>query len=267
MVNCIVTGAAGRMGRRILELLIETDGTDVACGTERPGHDALGMDIGDFLGLGKKGCKLTDNLSAVISHADVVIDFTAPAASIAHAHTAAAAGKAIVVGSTGLSEAQVEELRGLSKKIPIVFAPNMSVGVNLLLGVIRQMASVLDEGYDIEIVEAHHRHKKDAPSGTALRMAEAAAEGRGVKLSDVAVYERHGNIGERKPGEIGIQTLRLGDVVGEHTVIFGTVGERIEVTHKASSRDVFARGAVRAAKWAAGRKPGLYDMRDVLGIK
>lgn len=267
MINCIVTGAAGRMGRRILDIILETDGVDIACATERPGHELIGMDVGDYLGLGLKGCKITDRLENVVGCGDVVIDFTFPEASLAHLKATADKGKAIVIGSTGFSPEQIDEVREHAKKIPVVLAPNMSVGVNLLLKILKEMASVLDEDYDIDIVEAHHRHKKDAPSGTALKMAQVVAEGRGRKLEDIAAYCRHGNIGERKRGEIGIQTLRVGDVVGDHTVIFGTMGERIEITHKASSRDVFARGAVRAAKWVVQQKPGLYDMQDVLGIK
>ena len=267
MINCIVTGAAGRMGRRILDIILETEGVDIACATERPGHELIGMDVGDYLGLGLKGCKITDKLESVAGCGDVIIDFTFPEASLAHLKVAADKGKAIVIGSTGFNPGQVEEVRGFAKKIPVVLAPNMSVGVNLLLKVLKEMAAILDEDYDIDIVEAHHRHKKDAPSGTALKMAQVLAEGRGKKLEDIAAYCRHGNIGERKRGEIGIQTLRVGDVVGDHTVIFGTMGERVEITHKASSRDVFARGAVRAAKWVVQQKPGLYDMQDVLGIK
>jgi 4-hydroxy-tetrahydrodipicolinate reductase len=267
MVNCIVTGAAGRMGRRILELLIENPNTDICCATERPGHELVGMDVGDYLGLGKKGCTISDGLSKIITCGDVVIDFTFPEVTLENAKVASAAGKAMVIGSTGFSAEQLEQMREYAKLVPIVLAPNMSVGVNLLLKVLKDMASVLDEEYDVDIVETHHRHKKDAPSGTALKMAQVIADGRGRKLEDVAVYSRHGNIGERKKGEIGVQALRIGDVVGDHTVIFGTQGERIEITHKASSRDVFARGAVRAAMWVAGRAPGLYDMQDVLGIK
>jgi 4-hydroxy-tetrahydrodipicolinate reductase len=267
MVNCIVTGASGRMGRRIVDILLETSGTDVACATERPGHDIIGMDIGDFLGLGKKGCPIADDLRHVIENGDVVIDFTTPESSMNNIRTAAKSGKAMVVGTTGLGKDDLKEIKKLAKKIPIVLAPNMSVGVNLLLKTLSEMAAVLDEDYDVDIVETHHRHKKDAPSGTALKMAQVIASARGKTLDKVCVFERHGNIGERKRGEIGVQTLRVGDVVGEHTVIFGTLGERIEVTHKASSRDVFARGAVRAAQWVVGKPAGLYDMQDVLGIK
>jgi len=267
MVNCIVTGAAGRMGRRIMEILIETEGADISGATERPGHDTVGMDVGDFLGLGKKGAPIADDLGKVVGAADCVIDFTFPEVSMAHLRTAAKAGKAMVIGSTGFSEEQMREVSALTGKVPVVLAPNMSVGVNLLLKVLGDMARVLDEDYDIEIVETHHRHKKDAPSGTALKMAQVVAAARGKDLSKDGVFTRHGNIGERKRGEIGLQTLRVGDVVGEHTVIFGAMGERIEITHKASSRDVFARGAVRAAQWVVGQKPGLYDMQDVLGIK
>lgn len=266
MVNCIVTGAAGRMGRRIVDILIETDGADVTGATERPGHEIVGMDIGDYMGLGSKGALISDDLAKVVGSGDVVIDFTLPEVSAGHLKAAADAGIAMVIGTTGFNEEQLALIRDCSARIPIVFAPNMSVGVNLLLKVLQDMASVLDEDYDIDIVETHHRHKKDAPSGTALKMAQFAAAGRGRSLDDVGVFCRHGNIGERRRGEIGVQTLRVGDVVGEHTVIFGTMGERIEITHKASSRDVFARGAVRAALWVAGRKPGLYSMQDVLGL-
>lgn len=267
MIKCIVTGAAGRMGRRIVDIVLETPGTDVACATERPGHEIVGMDIGDFLGLGKKGCTITDDLRNVIEYGDVVIDFTSPQASLGHMRVAAKSGKAMVVGTTGFGKDDFKEVRKLAKKIPVVLAPNMSVGVNLLLKVLSDMAEVLDEDYDIDIVETHHRHKKDAPSGTALKMAQVVASARGKSLDKVGVFARQGNIGERMRGEIGVQSLRVGDVVGEHTVIFGTLGERIEVTHKASSRDVFARGAVRAAQWVYKKQPGLYDMQDVLGIK
>jgi 4-hydroxy-tetrahydrodipicolinate reductase len=267
MVNCIVAGVAGRMGGRICDILLQTDGTDVTGATEAPGNELVGMDIGDYLGLGAKGSVIGDSMDKVIDQGDVLIDFTFPAVSLPNLRVCAEHGRAAVVGTTGFSDEELGELSDIVQKIPIVFAPNMSVGVNLLLKVLKDMASVLDEDYDIDIVEAHHRHKKDAPSGTALKMAEMCAAGRGKDLSDVGVYCRHGNIGERTRGEIGIQTLRIGDVVGEHTVIFGTMGERIEITHKASSRDVFARGAVRAAQWVAGKPAGLYNMHDVLGIK
>lgn len=267
MVNCIVTGAAGRMGRRIIDILLETDGTDVVCATERPGHEIVGMDIGDYLGLGKKDCYISDKLENVIDCGDVVIDFTFPEASLEHLKVAAKKKKPMVIGSTGFKEEQLKEVKKLAKKAPVVLAPNMSVGVNLLLKVLADIATVLDEDYDVDIVETHHRHKKDAPSGTALKMAQVIAKARGRNLDKVGVFERRGNIGERKRGEIGVQTLRVGDVVGDHTVIFGCMGERVEITHKASSRDVFARGAVRAAQWVVGKEPGLYDMQDVLGIK
>ena len=267
MIKIIVTGAAGRMGRRIIEIVVETEGVDVSSATERAGHEIVGMDVGDYFGLGKKGAAISDSLAKVVKDGDVIIDFTFPEVSLENIKAAAKAGKAIVVGSTGFSDAQLKEVKKYAKKIPIVLAPNMSVGVNLLLKVLSDMAKVLDENYDIDIVETHHRHKKDAPSGTALKMAQVIAAARGRKLDKDGVFCRHGNIGERKRGEIGVQTLRVGDVVGDHTVIFGTPGERIEITHKASSRDVFARGAVRAAQWVANRAPGLYDMQDVLGIK
>ena len=261
-----VLGAGGRMGRAIIRVIAETRGTVLAAAVERPGSAEAGKDAGLLAGVGELGVAITTSAPAA-GVTDVWIDFTSTSATIANINAAAAAGAAIVIGTTGLSDAQKAEIDGLAQRSPVVLAPNMSVGVNVLLKLVSDATRALGEAFDIDIVEAHHKMKRDAPSGTALRLAEAAAEGRGVPLASVACYERHGDIGPRPAGEIGIQTLRGGDVVGDHTVFFFGPEERIEITHRASSRDAFARGAVRASVWLAGRAPNLYDMRDVLGLK
>ena len=222
---------------------------------------------GAIAGIGDTGVKLADSPEAVIDNVDVVISFTTVEASLEHLRLASSKGKAMVIGTTGFTKDDIKQVAELTKKIPCVMASNMSMGVNLLLKVLQDIARALGDGYDVEIVEAHHRMKKDAPSGTALKMAQVIAEALNRDLDDVAVYARKGIIGERKPKEIGIQTVRAGDIVGEHTVIFGGLGERIEVAHKVSSRDTFARGALRAASWVYGKAPGIYDMQDVLGLK
>lgn len=267
MVNIIVTGATGRMGSRITALAKDYEGLRLAGALERTGHDGIGKDIGQLIGIGETKVLLADSLESVVGFGDVVIEFTSVSATLDHLKVAAAAGKAMVIGTTGLSNDDREIIRGSAKNIPVVLAPNMSVGVNLLLKVLQDVARVLGDEYDIEIVEAHHRLKKDAPSGTALKMAQVIADAVNRNLDEVAVYARKGITGERTKKEIGIQTVRAGDIVGEHTVLFGGLGERIEITHKASSRDTFARGALKAALWVAGREPGLYDMQDVLGLK
>jgi 4-hydroxy-tetrahydrodipicolinate reductase len=267
MTRIIVTGAVGRMGSRIISLSKEYPGVQLAGALERKGSDGIGKDIGTLLGMGELRVMLSDSLDNIIEAGDVVIDFTAPAATLQNVKIAAGKGKAVVIGTTGLSGSEVEAIRQMSHEIPVVLAPNMSVGVNLLLKVLGDVARVLGDDYDIEIIEAHHRLKKDAPSGTALKMAQVIAEAVQRNLDEVAVYARKGIIGQRSKNEIGIQTVRAGDIVGEHTVLFGGMGERIEITHKVSSRDTFARGALKAALWVTGRKPGLYDMQDVLGLK
>jgi 4-hydroxy-tetrahydrodipicolinate reductase len=267
MVRIAVAGAAGRMGSRIAALSREYEGLELAGAFERAGHKDAGRDVGVVAGMGETGVKVSENPADVIDAADVVISFTTVEASLEHMKLASERGKAIVIGTTGFSKNDADAMAAMARKIPCVMASNMSMGVNLLLKVLPMIAAVLGEGYDIEIIEAHHRMKKDAPSGTALKMAQAIAEGVKRNLDDVAVYARQGMIGERKAGDIGIQTIRAGDIVGEHTVIFGGLGERIEVTHKASSRDTFARGALKAAEWVVGRPSGLYDMQDVLGLK
>jgi 4-hydroxy-tetrahydrodipicolinate reductase len=260
-----VVGCAGRMGRNVIEQVLSTPGCALAGGTERPGP-AMGQDLGTLVGRGSVGAVVMEDAARLFAAADAVIDFTAPAATRAHAHLAAETGKVLVVGTTGLGESDVAVLTFAAAKAPIVYAPNMSVGVNVLFALTERLAGVLGPEFDIDILEMHHRHKVDAPSGTALGLGEAAAKGRAVKLDDVARRVRDGHTGARTPGEIGFATLRGGDVIGDHTVIFAGEGERIELTHKASSRTIFARGAVRAALWANGRKPGLYSMRDVLGL-
>lgn len=266
MVKAAVAGIGGRMGSRIAQILGETEGIELAGGVERPGHSIVGRDIGTLAGGPPCGILVDDNADKVFARCDVLIDFTAPEASLHHLEKAVTAGKAMVVGTTGFTPAHMEKIRELTRKIPCVLAPNMSVGVNVLFKVIRDLTRLLGPTYDVEIVEAHHRFKKDAPSGTALRFAEAVAEARGRSLQEVGLYERHGVIGERPQEAIGLQTVRGGDVVGEHTVFFLGMGERIEVTHRAHSRDNFARGAVTAAKWVVGKPVGLYSMQDVLGI-
>lgn len=267
MVRAAVAGIAGRMGTRIAQLIRESEGIDLVAGFEHPDHPALGRDLAEVLGGPVTGLKVASGIEAVIQDADVVIDFTTPTASLHHLETAASGGKPMVVGTTGFSEEQVRHIRRLTSKIPCVLAPNMSMGVNVLFKVVADVARLLGSGFDVEIIEAHHRFKKDAPSGTAMKLAQVVADALGRDLGSAGVYARHGIIGERTEAEIGLQTIRAGDIVGEHTVIFGGLGERIELTHRAHSRDNFARGAIRAALWVVGRPPGLYDMQHVLGIQ
>jgi 4-hydroxy-tetrahydrodipicolinate reductase len=267
MIRAIVTGAAGRMGGRVLALVKEASDFQIVGATERSGHSAIGRDVGEVAGIGTVGVKVADNLAGIIAGADVVIDFTAPEASLDHLRAASKAGVAIVVGTTGLTKEHLAEARRLAAHMACVISPNMSVGVNVLFRVLREVARTLGDDYDVEIVEAHHHFKKDAPSGTALRMAQVVAEALGRDLEQVGVYGRKGMVGERPKAEIGIHTVRAGDIVGEHTVLFGGMGERIEIGHRAHSRDNFARGALRAARFVAQAPKGLYDMADVLGLK
>ncbi len=261
-----IAGCAGRMGRMLVQTVLATDGCALAGGTEQPGRPAVGRDVTGLAGGEESGLIVGDSSSALFEISDAVIDFTGPDATVIHAVLAAETGTALVVVTTGLTSNHMEALTVAGARAPVVQAANMSVGVNLLLGLTRQAAGLLGDDYDIEIVEMHHRHKVDAPSGTALALGAAAAEGRGVDLDTVAQKVRDGHTGPRKRGDIGFATLRGGDVVGDHSVIFAAEGERIELTHKAASRAVFARGAVRAALWIQGKEPGLYSMRDVLGL-
>jgi 4-hydroxy-tetrahydrodipicolinate reductase len=265
-VRIAVLGAAGKMGQAIVRALAATPGATLSAAVERPGSAELGRDAGLLAGLGANQITVRGDLPAA-GEADVWIDFSSPAASVAHAAEAASRGAALVIGTTGLSADDRARITQAAAKVAIVLSPNMSVGVNVLLRLVADAARALGPDYDIEVLEAHHRAKRDAPSGTALRLAEALAEATGRDLAETARYERHGDIGPRPGREIGLQTIRGGDVVGDHTVFFLGLGERVEITHKASSRETFARGAVRAALWLAGRPPGLHDMRDVLGLR
>lgn len=262
-----IAGAAGRMGRTLIAACAQQPGLALAAAFEHAGSAALGLDAGVLAGLPANGVAIgADDTLAAIPF-DVLIDFTGPAATLVHAAACAATGRAIVIGTTGLDPAQKAELVAVAARTPIVFAANMSVGVTLCLALLRQAAQVLGDDFDVEIIEAHHRHKVDAPSGTALRMGEVVAEALGRDLERCAVYGRQGQTGARSRQTIGFATVRGGDVVGDHTVLFAGDGERIEITHKASSRLTFARGALRAAAWLAGRPAGLYDMQDVLDLR
>jgi len=261
-----VVGAAGRMGGAVVRQVTETAGCVVVAASEIAGSPAIGRDAGELAGIGSLGVAVTDDAAAMFGRADAVIEFSAPESTVAHAQDAAAAGCIHIIGTTGLDSAQEKALRAAGQKAPIVYAPNMSLAVNILFALTRQVAKMLDDDFDIEIVEMHHRHKIDAPSGTALGLGRAAAAGRGVSLDEVGVLSREGQTGARDRGAIGFATLRGGDVAGEHSVIFAADGERIELTHKATSRQIFARGAVRAALWAKDKDPALYTMFDVLNL-
>jgi 4-hydroxy-tetrahydrodipicolinate reductase len=267
MIKAIVAGAAGRMGGRIIHMLEGAPDIVLVAAFDKAGHPAVGRDVGEVVGLPGKNIKIAGSLGEVLPLGDVLIDFTHPEISVEHLKLAAPAGKAVVIGTTGFSPAQMEEIKKLGQKARVVLAPNMSVGVNLMFKVVADIARILSTGYDVEIVEAHHRLKKDAPSGTAMKLAQVIAGSLQRDLDQVGVYERKGMIGQRTDAEIGIQTLRAGDIVGEHTVMFGGIGERLEIIHRAHNRDNFARGAVRAAQWIMSQPQGLYDMQDVLGLK
>jgi 4-hydroxy-tetrahydrodipicolinate reductase len=261
-----VVGAAGRMGTMLVKEITANAETALAGATESPGHAALGVDIGELAGLGKIDIPLSDDPAKLFAAADAVIDFTRPGATVNHAALAAQARTVLVIGTTGLEKSHEAEIAKAAKHTAIVLAPNMSLGVNLLFALTEQVAGALGDDFDIEIVEMHHRHKIDAPSGTALGLGRAAAKGRGIDLDNMAIRGRDGVTGERPKGAIGFAALRGGDVVGDHTVIFAGEGERIELTHRAGGRHIYARGAVRAALWAQGKPPGLYGMKDVLGL-
>ena len=266
VIKVAVVGVCGRMGMSIASLAGADEDIELVGATEVPGHVSIGRDVGDFIEGAGPGVSVSDSIEVAARAAEVIIDFTVPEATLAHAEYSVRNEKSMVIGTTGFTSEQREKLLRLLDRIPCVFSPNMSVGVNVLFEISRQVASHLGESYDAEIFETHHRGKADSPSGTAIALAEAVAAGLGSELKDVARYERHGRIGARKKGEIGVQTLRGGDVVGDHTVMFLGDGERVEFTHKATSRENFSSGALRAAKWIPGRPPGVYAMRDVLGF-
>lgn len=267
MIRASIAGIAGRMGSRVAQILGESEGIELTGGFESSNHRLVGKDLAEAIGGSPTGRKIGGRIEAVLDDCDVIIDFTNAAASLEHLRAASARGKPMVIGSTGFTRDQLDEAARLAGAVPCVISPNMSVGVNILFKIVADAARLLGDGCDIEIVEAHHRFKKDAPSGTAVKLGQIVAGALGRDFGQVGVYARHGMIGERTGPEIGIQTVRGGDIVGEHTVIFASLGERIELVHRAHSRDNFARGAVRAAKWVVGRPNGLYDMSDVLGIK
>ena len=267
MAKVIIAGAAGRMGRRIGYMVNEHPELQVTAGFERPDNPDVGKDLGELGGYGTNGVKVANDLAAVIDQGDVIIDFTFHEATMKIARQAALKNRAMVIGTTGLSQENIEELAELCKDFPCVQAPNMAVGVNVLFKLAAKVASILGNDYDMEIVEAHHRMKKDAPSGTAMKLGEVMAQAVGRNLDEDGVFTRHGIIGERTDKEIGLQTIRAGDIVGEHTVYFAGAGERLELTHRAHSRDNFAKGAALAAAWVCDKQNGLYSMFDVLGLQ
>ncbi|MGL4318939.1 MAG: 4-hydroxy-tetrahydrodipicolinate reductase [Pseudomonas sp.] len=266
MRRIAVMGAAGRMGKILIEAVGQAEGAQLTAAVDRPDSSLIGADAGELAALGKIGVILVGDLSAVLDQFDVLIDFTHPSVTLKNLAVCRQAGKAMVIGTTGFTPEEKQLLSEAAKQIPIVFAANYSVGVNLCLKLLDTAARVLGDDVDIEIIEAHHRHKVDAPSGTALRMGEVVANALGRDLQKVAVYGREGQTGARERETIGFATVRAGDVVGDHTVLFAADGERVEITHKASSRMTFAKGAVRAAQWLQGQPAGLYDMQDVLGL-
>jgi len=253
-----IAGAAGRMGQMLIREIARTEGCSLAAALEHAGSNALGSETG--------GVKIVSDPAQAIGAADVIIDFTVPAATVTHAQVCAAKGVSMVIGTTGLDPEQSKAIHEAARKVPILWAANMSLGVNILLALVEKTASMLDPAYDIEVLEMHHRHKIDAPSGTALALGKAAAAGRQVKLEDVWRKSRDGHTGARPAGEIGFATLRGGEEVGVHTVMFAASGERLELSHRSFSRETYASGAVRAALWLGGKKPGLYGMKDVLGL-
>jgi len=267
MTRIAITGAAGRMGRSLIEAVHNTDGLELTVALEHPDSTLLGSDAGELVGLGRLGVVLGADLAAASDMFDVLIDFTRPEPTLANLAICRSAGRRMVIGTTGFSEAQKLEIAAAANDIGVVFAPNMSVGVNLCLKLLDMAARVLGDEVDIEVIEAHHRHKVDAPSGTALRMGEVVAAALGRELASCAVYGREGHTGERDRRTIGFETIRAGDIVGDHTVLFAGEGERVEITHKASSRMTFANGAVRAAGWLMAQNTGLFDMQDVLGLR
>ena len=267
MTRIAVCGAAGRMGKTILEVCSETDGIEIGAAVEHPDSSLIGTDAGEVAGLGKLGVEIVADINAATADFDVLIDFTLASSVLNNVEQCRLANKAMVIGTTGLSDDEKAIISEAAEEIAVVFAPNMSIGVNLCLKLLQMAASVIGNDTDIEVIEAHHRHKKDAPSGTALRMGEVVADTLGRDLKECAVYGREGITGERDDKTIGFETIRAGDIVGEHTVMFASSGERVEITHKATSRKTFASGAVRAAKWLADKESGLFDMQDVLGLK
>lgn len=266
MLRIAIAGGSGRMGRMLTSCIDESDAAQLSAVLERPGHAWIGQDLGEVMGGAARGLIVTDSVDAAFESSDALIDFTSPVATVDFAQAAARAGKIHIVGTTGMNAQEIAAVDAAAQSAVIVRAGNMSLGVNLLVQLTRQVAAALDDDYDIEIIEAHHNQKVDAPSGTALMLGQAAADGRGVSLDAVSDRARDGITGARRKGNIGFAAIRGGDIVGEHDVLFAAAGERIVLRHVASDRSVFARGAVKAAVWARGRAAGAYDMMDVLGL-
>ncbi|HWS76618.1 MAG TPA: 4-hydroxy-tetrahydrodipicolinate reductase [Quisquiliibacterium sp.] len=266
MTKIAVAGASGRMGRMLVEAVLEAPDAELAGALDVAGSPAIGRDAGDFLGRAT-GVRIADSLDDALAGADVLIDFTRPEGTLRHLEACVRRGVRMVIGTTGFDDAGKAAIRAAAQRIGIVFAPNMSVGVNATFKLLEIAAKILAQGYDIEIIEAHHRHKVDAPSGTALKMGEVIAGALGRDLKQVAVYGREGVTGERDPSTIGFATVRGGDIVGDHTVLFAGIGERIEITHRSASRVTYAHGSLRACRFLVGRQAGLFDMQDVLGLR
>jgi 4-hydroxy-tetrahydrodipicolinate reductase len=266
MIKVSVAGAAGRMGQRIIYYLSRDEGLKIVGAGEAERHPSLGIDAGIIAGAGEIGVPITSDIARSSLDADVIVDFSSPSSTLFNASYALGEGKSMVIGTTGFTEKEEADLKELCRGFPCVLSSNMSIGVNVMIEATRMLARTLGDEYDVEIFEAHHKHKVDSPSGTALMIGQAASEGLGRDFQKVARFERHGRIGERKRHEIGIQSLRGGDVVGEHTVMFLGEGERVELAHRAFSRDNFAKGVLRAVKWIYGKPPGIYSMKDVLAL-
>lgn len=267
MLRIAIVGASGRMGQCLVKATALSTGTELSVAVVRKGNRLIGKDAGELIGIGSLGIIIADDLATVLNQFDTLIDFTRPDTSMHYLRLCAEAGKQIIIGTTGYSAAQKQEIAEIANQTPIVLAPNMSVGVNLSLKLLEMTAKIMGNTCDIEIIEAHHRHKIDAPSGTALQMGEVIADTLNRNLRDCAIYGREGDTGERNRNTIGFSTIRAGDIVGEHTVMFADQGERLEITHKATSRMTFANGAIHAAIWLEDKPAGLYDMQDVLGLK
>ncbi|WP_127470608.1 4-hydroxy-tetrahydrodipicolinate reductase [Thiomicrorhabdus aquaedulcis] len=262
-----IIGASGRMGKVLIDAVNQAQGLSVSAAIERPDSSLIGVDAGELAGVGKLGVTIVGDLAQVVDDFDVLIDFTTPATTVKNLAVCVAHGKKMVIGTTGFDAEGLAAIDKAAQSIAMVFAANYSVGVNVCLNLLAQAAKVLNQGYDIEIIEGHHRHKVDAPSGTALRMGEVVADALGRDLKTCAVYGREGITGARDPNTIGFATVRAGDIVGDHTVLFATEGERVEITHKASSRMTFAKGAARSCGWLATKQAGLFDMQDVLDLR
>ncbi|MGL5007417.1 MAG: 4-hydroxy-tetrahydrodipicolinate reductase [Plesiomonas sp.] len=266
MIKIAVAGAGGRMGRQLIQAIQSAQGVTLGAAIERVGSSLIGVDAGELAGIGRLDVKVSDSLATVVSDFDVLIDFTVPAATLSHLAFCRVHQKKMVIGTTGFDAAGKQEIADATQQIGIVFASNFSVGVNVVFKLLEKAAAIMGDYTDIEIIEAHHRHKIDAPSGTALSMGEVIAQTLGRDLEQCAVYAREGITGEREAGTIGFSTVRAGDIVGDHTVMFADIGERVEISHKASSRMTFANGAVKAARWVHNQSPAQYDMKDVLDL-